>query len=290
MADILESAVAQLRRHSRRWLRLVALSITALALSFLGLVAFIYFRQHSMIYHPRAYEASYRSALPANGVEIEYVLPFGKQTAFYVPGANRLPKRIWIAFCGNGSLALDWTTILRSYPRNGDGFLLVDYPGYGKNAGYATIDSTRATADAALRALVKQLGIDQEQVVICAIGHSLGSAAALDFAAHHHVQRVLLIAPFTALRDEAATVVGRQLARLLIENYDNRKNLRSVLHQDREVRVAIFHGTDDDVIPLRMARELKYEFPATDFFPVYGGDHVTVLDLAREQIIAWMNR
>jgi uncharacterized protein len=290
VADILEPVATQDRRRSPHSLRLVAVAITALALCFLGLVAFIFFRQHSMIYHPRAYDSSYRSALPPSGVEIEYVLPFGKQTAFYVPGANQLPKRIWIAFCGNASLALDWTTILRSYPRNGDGFLLVDYPGYGKNAGYATIDSTRATAEAALRVLLKQLGIDQDQVVICVIGHSLGSAAALDFAAHHHVQRVLLIAPFTTLREEAATVVGRQLARLLVENYDNRKNLRSVLHQDGEVRVAIFHGTDDDVIPLRMARELKHEFSATDFFPVYGGDHVTVLDLAREQIIAWMNR
>lgn len=290
MGGTLESPVTQRERRSLHWRRLIAVVFTALALCFLALVGFIYFRQHSMIYHPRPYDVNYGRALPPNGVEINYVLPFGRQTAFYIPGVEALPKRIWIAFCGNGSLALDWTTILQGYPRNGDAFLLVDYPGYGKNDGYATIDSTRATAEAALRALGKQLGIDQDQLVICAIGHSLGSAAALDFAAHHHAQRILLIAPFTTLRDEAATAVGRQLARLLVENYNNRRNLRSILRQDHGVRIAIFHGTDDDVIPVRMARELKREFPMTDFFPVDGGDHVSVIDLAREQIIAWMNR
>jgi hypothetical protein len=52
--------------------------------------------------------------------------------------AFRLPARLWVAFCGNGSLALDWTTILAGYPNANDAFLLVDYPGYGKCTGYAT--------------------------------------------------------------------------------------------------------------------------------------------------------
>ena len=42
----------------------------------------IYFKQHSMIYHPRPYDPSYAQVLPANGEEISYTLPFGKQTGF----------------------------------------------------------------------------------------------------------------------------------------------------------------------------------------------------------------
>ena len=40
--------------------------------------------QRSLIYHPRPYGRAYVHVLPPNGVEIEYTLPFGKQTAFYV--------------------------------------------------------------------------------------------------------------------------------------------------------------------------------------------------------------
>jgi hypothetical protein len=51
-----------------------------------AVVAVIYFRQHSMIYHPRPYDASYTHALPSNGVEVNYTLPAGKQTTYYIPG------------------------------------------------------------------------------------------------------------------------------------------------------------------------------------------------------------
>ena len=38
----------------------------------------------------------------------------------------------------------DWTTILAGYPNPNDAFLLLDYPGYGKCQGYASIASMRA--------------------------------------------------------------------------------------------------------------------------------------------------
>lgn len=252
--------------------------------------AWLFFSQHSMIYHPRPYAASYRHALPANGAQIDYILPFGKQTAYYIPGREPAPERIWIAFCGNGSLALDWTAMLYRYPSNGDAFLLIDYPGYGRNSGFATIASTRATANAALSAMEKRLDVGEDRVRLCVIGHSLGAAAALDFATHHSVQGVVLISPFTSLREEAAHVVGGPLSHVLVENYDNRQNLRAVLRQNSNVRVAIFHGTYDDVIPIQMGRELKKEFPGVDFFPIEGADHGNVIYLAQDQIIAWMNR
>jgi pimeloyl-ACP methyl ester carboxylesterase len=270
-----------------RWCLGLAAAVVVLIFA---VVAVIYFRQHSMIYHPRPYDASYTHALPSNGVEINYTLPAGKQTAYYIPGREQLPKRLWVAFCGNGSLALDWTTILRGYPDNGDAFLLVDYPGYGKNAGYATTDSTRAGADAALRALTERLYVTEEQLTLCTIGHSLGSAVALDFAAHHRVQRVVAIAAFTTLREEAATVVGGRLSRLLIENYDNRASLREVAKRNPGARIAIFHGVDDGDIPVRMGRELAKEFPFAEFFAIEEADHVSVLTLAKARIIDWMNR
>ena len=269
-----------------RWCLRLFVAVLGLILT---LVALIYFRQHSMIYHPRPYDASYTHALPSTGIEINYTLPAGRQTAYYIPGREQLPKHLWVAFCGNGSLALDWTTILRSYPDNGDAFLLVDYPGYGKNAGYATIDSTRACVDAALRALTERLHVTEEKLILCTIGHSLGSAVALDFAAHHRVQEIVLIAPFTTLREEAATMLGGWIARLLIESYDNRANLTEIARRNPMPQVAVFHGTEDEVIPVRMGRELAREFPFVEFFEVDGADHVGVLNHAHDQIFDWMN-
>jgi pimeloyl-ACP methyl ester carboxylesterase len=243
-----------------------------------------------MVYHPRPYDESYAYAFPADGVEINYTVATAKYRAYYIPATAPLPKHLWIAFCGNGSLALDWTTILREYPGNDDAFLLIDYPGYGKNGGYATIASTRASADAAFKALRERLKLSEDQLTLCTLGHSLGAAVALDFATHHRVQKLVLIAPFTTLREEAATILGSWIARLLIESYDNRANLAEVARLNPHARIAIFHGTRDQVIPVRMGRELAREFPFVEFFAIEDADHVSVLNHAHDKIIDWMNR
>ncbi len=277
----------------RRLTRMIARALVVIGLGFLGLVALIYFKQHSIIYHPRPYDPSYAQALPVNGAEISYTLPFGKQTAFYIPARSneRLPARLWIAFCGNGSLALDWTTILAGYPNSNDAFLLVDYPGYGKCQGYASIASMRASSDAALNTLAKRLGLWGEELEsrLCTVGHSLGSAVALDFAARHRIERVVAISPFTTLREEAACIIGGPLSHLLIESYDNRSSITEIRKRNPAANIAIFHGTDDEVIPIRMGRELAREFPFIDFFAVDGANHVGVLSEAHDKIIRWMN-
>jgi len=284
-----------MHRPAPRPIRRTALvgALVVIGLGLLGLVALIYFKQHSMIYHPRSYDPSYVQALPENSEEISYILPFGKQTAFYVPARNNgeLPARLWIAFCGNGSLALDWTTILGGYPNSNDAFLLVDYPGYGKCEGNASIASMRASSDAALNALARRLGLSGEQLEsrLCTIGHSLGSAVAIDFATRHRIQRVVAISPFTTLREEAACIIGGPLSHLLVESYDNRASITEVRKRNPEAKIAIFHGTDDEVIPVRMGRELAREFPFIDFFAVDGADHVGVLSEAHDEIIQWMN-
>jgi alpha-beta hydrolase superfamily lysophospholipase len=280
--------VTPARERLSLWLRLPIYFVLSCCLVFVAIAAVLRFAQHSFIYHPRPYGTVYTKVLPKNGLELEYALPFGKQTAFFIPPPNESPKRIWIAFCGNGSLALDWTGLIHDYPPNGDGFLLIDYPGYGKNAGYATISSTRATADAALHVLEDRLHLTESRLPLCVLGHSLGSAAALDFAAHHRIQQIVLAAPFTSLREEVATIVGRYLARVLADNYDNRESLREILKENPQARIDVFHGTDDDVIPVRMSRTLAREFPMIHYHEVPGADHVTVIDNVRDQILAVM--
>ena len=281
--------------HLRRYVsRLVAKTVAIIMAGLVAAVVLLSCNQHAMIYHPRPYRAEDLAGTPDRTMELSFTTSAGKQYAFYLPhrGSGSLPTRLWVAFCGNGALALDWTVFLNGYNNPDEGFLLIDYPGYGKSQGYATIESTRRAADGALNTLATTLGVDSSQLEsrLCLIGHSLGSAAALDFAAHHPVERIVLIAPFTSLREEAATVVGTALSHILVENYDNRARLRELAEQPVPPRVAIVHGTDDDVIPVWMGRTLAHEFPdLVDYFEIQGGDHVSVLDVARDRVFAWMN-
>ena len=100
-----------------------------------------------------------------------------------------------------------------------------------------------------------------------------------------------MIAPFTTLREEAATLFGRPASYLLLENYDNRSRIRELAQRTPAPRIAIFHGTEDSLVPPRMGRELAESAPQiAEFFPVRGANHDTVVGEALEDILAWMNR
>ena len=68
------------------------------------------------------------------------------------------------------------------------------------------------------------------------------------------------------------------------------EKLAEVAARNPAARIAIFHGTRDQVIPVRMGRELAREFRFVEFFAIEDADHVSVLNHAHDKIIDWMNR
>ncbi len=258
---------------------------------FIGILRFL---EHAFLYHPRPYLASYRQLLNKGVIELEFKTRAGGQTAFYVPPRDRseLPDRIWVTFCGNGSLALDWLPLTARDQIPGDAFLLVDYPGYGKSKGSPSIANTELAADGALVALAARLGIGPAilEPRLDTIGHSLGAAVALDFASHHlQVRRIILLAPFTSLRNEFAMFIGSPLSHLLGENYDNRAALRQLAQRRPPPRVVIFHGLQDNLIPPGMGHELAAEFPGfVTFRGIPGATHNTVVAAAEDEILRLM--
>ena len=119
--------------------------------------------------------------------------------------------------------------------------LAVDYRDYGKCQGHATIANMRASGDAALDMLANSSVFPGRlDPRLCTIGHSLGSAVALDFAARHRIQRVVAISPFTTLREEAACIIGGPLSHLLIESCDNRSSITEIRKRNRRRKLRSF--------------------------------------------------
>jgi pimeloyl-ACP methyl ester carboxylesterase len=227
-------------------IRLIFFILLAAALITVALAGLLFVQQHALIYHPRGYPAGFERMLPPGTSQIEYSIAAGRQVAFYVAprSGETTPARLWVAFTGNASVALDWLYIIEQWPNKSDGFLLVDYPGYGRSEGRAGIASTRASADAALVALAARLPVEMSDLEprLCVLGLSLGCAAGLDFAARHPVQRIALLAPFTSIAEVAATTFGRPASWLLREDYDNRARLRELAARTPPPRIAIFHA------------------------------------------------
>ncbi|WP_395739540.1 alpha/beta fold hydrolase [Prosthecobacter sp.] len=260
-----------------RVLRIVAIIV-------LTPVIFLLSCQSRLIYFPNPYRAEYETALrKAKGERIRYTTSQGAQTAFYIPPhsppSSGLPQTIWLCFAGNGSLALDWLRHTPGWDVH-HAYLLIDYPSYGECEGEPTPDRIRESGKAAVAALAAHLQTTPADMHprLAVLGHSLGSAAALMAADDLDVRRGVLLSPFTTMTDMGRIVLGWPLCHLNRHRFDNQKALGHVAARPG-ARFVIFHGGDDEVIPVRMGRELSQAHPqVVTFHEIPGGHHNDLLE------------
>ena len=211
--------------------------------------------QHKLIYHPRSYPTGYQPWKTSSLELLRYQTAEGSQTAYYLPPENNSVQRVWVLFGGNAGLALDWLGLLAQLSSAGVGFLLIDYPGYGACEGSASPETIRLSTREAVQAWKREFGLES-QPSWATLGHSLGAAAALQFAEDHPVDRIVLLAPFTSLADMVRHLFGGWLVPLLRHPFENRKPLQMVLERNPTPVILIAHGDRDEVVPVEMGREL----------------------------------
>ena len=262
-----------------------------LSLLFIGgcLAIFLLLYQGRMIYFPRPYESHDRVATDERLSEIDFKTAQGTQRAFYMASrdGSTPPTALWVVFSGNATCALDWRFFAEDYPDDGAGFLLLDYPGYGDSKGTPSPRSILDASNGALSALAAHLSTDVPTLEsrLHTLGHSLGAAASLQFAVQHPVRRVVIVSPFTSLKDMAGRVVGWPLKHVLIHNFDNRKRLDELAARPEPPSVVVIHGAIDEIIPVQMGRELGSRHPSiTKYVEIPGGDHNGILGIHEKSI------
>jgi pimeloyl-ACP methyl ester carboxylesterase len=260
------------------WKKIVLVLVRIGFLVFCGLALVLFFFQASLIYHPRRYPPNSAHTLPPGWQALRFTTSQGEQTAFYKIPSQPL-RRVWVFFGGNGSLALDWTADRHLIPPD-DAALLVEYPSYGCCEGKPTPATILENSIAASQAFAQRLKLTPADfdAKLNIVGHSLGCAAALQFAARQPVERIVLFAPFTSMVAMARRTVGWPLCELCRHRFNNEARLRELSERARPPRVTIFHGSDDEVIPVAMGRKLAAEFPAMiEFHEVPRAGHNSVL-------------
>jgi uncharacterized protein len=262
-----------------RLLRLIFLLLLLPVLLLLGC-------QSKLMYFERSYDEDYRQTLHQfRGLALEYVTDQGQQVAHYIPPRNGdpSPKKIWLCFAGNGSLALDWLNFVKEWDP-GFAYLMVDYPGYGDCQGKPNPNRIRESSQAAASALAKHLNQTPEQMApkMGVLAHSIGCAAGLMAADDLNIQRIILISPFTTMTEMGKLVLGTPLCYLNLHRFDNRTHLANVV--GKGAHVEIYHGTEDEVIPIAMSRELAIAHPGkVTLHEKEGQDHnLILLNISKE--------
>lgn len=255
------------------WLMLVCLCLAMIPLAlFTGC-------QSRMIYFPRPYPpglaAKWASETP--GKVLDFTTSQGPQRAF-LQGERKHPRNLWLVCGGNGAVALDWSNWLLSHGPREDAWLLVDFPSYGDCQGSPSPATIRESFAKLVPAAMQQLGwsADTDTPRLRIFGHSLGAAACLIAAADHHIQRGVLLAPFTSTMDMTREVTGLPLGCLVRHRYDNSARLADLAKRG-PAHILILHGVEDEVIPVTMSRQLATQQPAlVELREIANGRHNTL--------------
>jgi len=240
-------------------------TLVIIGLSYLGLVAFVYFMQDRMIYFPfgQIEQTPRNIGLAYDDITLT-TRDRERINAWYVPAPD---ERAALLFChgnaGNISHRLDSLRIFNSL---GLSVLLFDYRGYGNSTGAPSEKGTYADADAAWEYLVKTAGKSPEKIIV--FGESIGCAVAAELSLRRQVGGLIMLAGFTSLPD-----LGQQLypwlpVRLLSRyRYATLQKIASI-----SCPKLIIHSRDDEIVPFRHGRALfEQACDPKEFLEIKGG-------------------
>jgi fermentation-respiration switch protein FrsA (DUF1100 family) len=184
------------------------------------------------------------------------------------PGWSPVRGAVHYSHGNAGNLSMRGEGLRRWQENLGLAVLIFDYPGYGKSGGRPTGAGCLTAADAAYAWLSTVQQIPGERLVL--YGGSLGGAVATTLAIRRPHRCLVLVSPFTSLRDMARLQFPWLPTRWLVG--DRFDNLAKIGHTSRPVFIA--HGTLDRLVPFSQGERLYAAArEPKEFFPMVGYDH-----------------
>ena len=241
---------------ARRLLMYVVLVTAAI---FIGLFAWLFISQRSLIYfpQPRSNRSGSILALPSvAGAVLVSMRP--------VPGQDAV-----VYFGGNAEdVSLDLPAFSSTFPNAA--IYLLHYPGYGGSAGHPTEKSILTAAFALFDA------VHAQHSNVTLIGRSLGTGVAIHVASQRPVRRLVLVTPYDSLVDVAEEHYPFLPNRwMMLDKYQSWKYAPQVTAPTK-----IIAAGNDEVIPRTSTERLRTRFTKTavSYVVVPGVGHNSISD------------
>jgi fermentation-respiration switch protein FrsA (DUF1100 family) len=235
-----------------------------LVIAYVAICAYMFISQRSLLYLPdKEYVAPDRNLLP-DIKEVKIKTEDGLELdGWYQPSKNDYTI---LYFNGNKSGMHLHSDFYADIVNAGYGLLAFNYRGYGRNAGEPSEQGLYKDARAAIAFLQKQ-DILMENMIF--LGRSLGSGVAVQMASEYLPKAVMLISPYSSI----AAIAKRQypwlpVDLLLQDRFDSLAKAKDVASS-----TFIFHGRDDDMIPVNEAEILNKAISGSKLFTYDDMDH-----------------
>ena len=176
-------------------------------------------------------------------------------TGWRVLATNKKPKRALFFFHGNAAVLSSTYVVLRWLAMQDFAVYSMDYRGTGFSSGYPSEGTLSLDALALWSAAAGYEDFDNSTAVI--IGQSFGTGIAAYLASKKASSQLMLISPYTSLKDVAASnLFYRPLQPFM--NWDF--SIQNYAQDFQGQCVSIIHGERDSVIPFSMGESVSKLF------------------------------
>lgn len=222
--------------------------LTKLLFCYLALLLLLFIFQRNLIYYPQYgnYDAS---QIPDEFQEVIIKTSDKIRIKGWLHEKDFSNKKTVLYFHGNAGSINNRLYRIEEFSKMDVNFLIISYRGFSKNEGKPSESGLYDDAESAV-AFLENLGVEKNNIVL--YGESIGTGVAIEIAQNEGYAGLILEAPYTSIVDIAKKMYPifpvSVLLRDRFESIDKINNLKSPL--------LIFHGLNDDLIPIEMGREL----------------------------------
>lgn len=245
-------------------MKFVRILLIFIILGYTALCLLMYFFQEKLIFFSENLPQDYEYDFPSEFEELFINSNGIKLNALHFTVNN--PKGVILYFHGNAGSLAGWGQIAYDFLPRGYDVFIYDYRGYGKSGGM--IKNERQLLDDA-KAIYNYLLKKYSEKQIILYGRSIGCGMAIFLAKEKNPAKLLLETPYSSLTQIAKHHYPILPTFLLKYKLNANKWISKV-----KIPIFIFHGTNDDVIPIRYSKELvEYIQQEYIFFEIEGGRH-----------------
>jgi alpha-beta hydrolase superfamily lysophospholipase len=251
-------------------LSLAGRGIFLLALAYVGLVAWIWWTQESLIFRGEPLPSQHDFRLPKDVEEVSIPVPGGSLSALNL----RLPHPRGVVFFlhGNGGNLDSWFSNHDLYRQANLDLFMIDYRGYGKSSGSV---SSEAQLLADVRAAWTALEARYPGAPKVIHGRSLGSGPAAILAAEVQPALTVLVSPYCSLKELTKTVYPYLPGFIVRYPLDTCTAATAI-----QGPLLLIHGEADTFIPSAHSRLIQARVPKAELvlIPEAGHDDVHLAD------------
>lgn len=225
---------------------IIIIAVTILSVYCVAVI-FIWQKQETLLFHPDPLVVDYQFNLPYTH-EVYIDVPDAKIHALHLKLPTEQNRGIVLFLHGNAENLKEWFTNPDFWISSGYDVLMIDYRGYGKSTG--NIESEEQLHSDALAAwnYIKDQYPGKKKVIY---GRSLGTALAAKLATQVTSDLVVLVSPYTSMKDMANQYypwVPTMVLRYPLENNHYIQQLNTP--------ILLLHGSNDQLINSNHSQKL----------------------------------